>query len=146
MADLRPLIRYHKWRLDEKQRALAELRNHEDQIVAEGERLEEAIKAEQHTAAGNFEVSFGYGNFARAAIGRRERIAQALAGVRARIATAADELAEAFREVKTYELAQEERDKREAEERRHKENIVLDETAQIGHRRRQERDGGPDGA
>ncbi len=144
MTDLRPLIRYHKWRLDEKQRALAELRNHEDHILGEGERLEESIKAEQRTAGANYEVSFGYGNFARAAIGQREHIARALADIRARISVAADELAEAFREVKTYELAQEERNKREAEERRHKENLDLDETAQIGHRRRQENDREPE--
>ena len=118
MTDLHGLIRYHKWRLDEKQRALAELRNREDQILADAARLEDAIKAEQQTAGANYEVAFGYGNFARAAIGRRE--------------------------VKTYELAQAERDKREAEERRHKENLDLDETAQIGHRRRQEQNGEPE--
>ena len=138
MNDLRPLIRYHKWRLDEKQRALAELRNHEDRILADTAQLEETIKAEQRAAGANYEVAFGYGNFARAAIGRREQFARALAEVRQHIAVASDELAEVFREVKTYELAQEERDKRQAEERRHKENIDLDETAQIGHRRRQE--------
>ena len=138
MNDLRPLIRYHKWRLDEKQRALAELRNHEDRILADTAQLEETIKAEQRAAGANYEVAFGYGNFARAAIGRREQFARALAEVRQQLAVASDELAEVFREVKTYELAQEERDKRQAEERRHKENIDLDETAQIGHRRRQE--------
>lgn len=144
MSDLHGLIRYHKWRLDEKQRALAELRNQEDHILADAARLEQAIKAEQHTAAAHYEVAFGYGNFARAAIGRRERFAQALAGIRARISVASDELAECFREVKTYELAQEERDKREAEERRHKENIDLDETAQIGHRRRESENADPE--
>ena len=137
MKNLHGLIRYHKWRLDEKQRALAELRNQEDHILADTARLEEAIKTEQRTAGANYEVAFGYGNYARAAIGRREQFGRALAQVRARIAVASDELAECFREVKTYELAQEERDKREAEERRHKENLDLDETAQIGHRRRQ---------
>ncbi|MEI6558809.1 MAG: flagellar FliJ family protein [Rhodospirillaceae bacterium] len=138
MTDLRPLIRFHKWQLDEKQRALAELRNHEDRILADSARLEEEIKAEQRTAGSNYEVAFGYGAFARAAIGRRQLFARALAEVRDRIALAAEDLAEAFREVKTYELAQEERDKRLAEERRHKENLTLDETAQIGHRRREE--------
>ena len=144
MTDLHGLIRYHKWRLDEKQRALAELRNREDQILADAARLEDAIKAEQQTAGANYEVAFGYGNFARAAIGRREQIGRMLDDIRARIAAASDELAECFREVKTYELAQAERDKREAEERRHKENLDLDETAQIGHRRRQEQNGEPE--
>ena len=142
MADLRPLIRYHKWRLDEKQRALAELRSREDQILANAASLEEEIKAEQRTVGANQEVAFGYGNFARAAIARRDHLTRMLTEIRASITIAADELAEAFREVKTYELAQEERNKREAEERRRKENIDLDETAQIGHRRRQEEETG----
>ncbi len=136
MTDLRPLIRYHKWRLDEKQRALAELRNQEDAILAESSRHEEHIKAEQRAAGANFEVSFGYGNFARAAILHRQRLAQALNEVRANIALAAEELAEAFREVKTFELAQEELEKQEKQKQRHKENETLDETAQIGHQRR----------
>ncbi len=140
MANLHPLIRYHKWRLDEKQRALAALRHEEEQILAEAEGLEDTIKAEQRAAETYHEAAFGYANFARAAIGRRENFAHALADVRARITTASEELSEAFREVKTFELAQEERDKIEATERRHKENHILDETAQIGHRRRQEED------
>ena len=138
MTNLRPLIRYHKWRLDEKQRALSELRGQEERILAEAAQLEEQIKSEQRTASAHYEVAHIYAAFARAALGRRHDIARRLATIRARIAAAAEDLAECFREVKTYEIAQEERDKRDAEEQRHKENLTLDETAQIGHHRRRE--------
>ncbi|MEI8394232.1 MAG: flagellar FliJ family protein [Rhodospirillaceae bacterium] len=138
MADLRPLIRLHRWRLDEKQRTLSELRGHEDHLINESAQLEEEIKTEQHAVHGNFEVSFGYAAFARAAIGRRQRLAAALEEIRSRIAAATDALAEAFQELKRYELAQEERVKQEKLKLKHKENELLDETAAIGFQRKQQ--------
>ena len=136
MADLRPLIRLYRWRLDEKQRALAELRDREERLVAECDQHEETIRAEQRTIRDSFEVSFGYANFAKAAIARRNHLAQALADIRDEITTASDQLAEAFQDLKRFELAQEQRVKQEKERLRHKENEMLDETASVGFRRR----------
>ncbi len=137
MNDLRGLIRYHRWRLDEKRRALAELHGVEDQLLAEAASVEDHLKAEQQVTRASFEVSFGYAAFARATIDRRARLARALADTRARIAAAADEVSEIYQEVKTYELAQEERQRQEKEKQRHKENELLDETAMNGFLRRQ---------
>jgi hypothetical protein len=138
MGDLRTLIRFHRWQIDEKRRALAELQNQEDQVLAFAAQLEEQIKAEQQTARTQSEVAFGYANYAKAAIHQRARIAETLAQVRDQLIVATDDLAEAFQELKRYELAQEERVKREKAEIRRKENEMLDETAEIGFRRRQE--------
>jgi len=140
MNDLRPLIRLHRWRLDEKQRALAELHGQEDRLITAAENLEAEIKAEQRAACADYEISFGYANFAQAAIGRRGRLADELAEIRHQIAVATDELADTFQEVKRYELAQEERVRQENERLRHKENEMLDETAVTGFRRRQAED------
>lgn len=139
-ADLRALIRYHRWRLDEKQRALAALRTREDEVVARAQALEDQIKAEQRAARDTFEVSFGYAGFARAALVRREQLARTLADIRAQLAAAAEDLAETFQEVKRYELAQEERVLQEKARIRHKEAELLDETAGVGFRRRQQED------
>jgi flagellar export protein FliJ len=106
-------------------------------LHAEAAQLEAEVKAEQETARTDFEVSFGYARFARAALARRARLAQSITQVQTQIATATDALAEAFQEVKRYELAQEERERRDNEKLRHKENEMLDETASIGFRRRQ---------
>ena len=145
MTDLRGLIRFHRWHLDEKQRALADLHTLEDRLHADAARLEDEIKAEQHATRANFEIAFGYARFARAAIGRRAQIAQSITQVQARIAEASEALAEAFQEVKRYELAQDERVRQEKEKRRHKENELLDETAAIGFRRRQDEEHGTSG-
>ncbi len=140
MSNLRGLIRLYRWRTDEKQRVLAELHNQEDRLRADAARLEDEIKAEQDAARGNFEISFGYANFARAALGRRAQIAQAITQIQSQIATATEALAEAFQEVKRYELAQDERERQDKQKQRHKENEMLDETAAIGFRRRQRDD------
>ncbi len=138
MGDLRALIRFHRWQLDEKQRVLAELYNNEEQILSEAAQLEESIKAEQRLARDHFEISFGYAGFAQAALGRRARFAQALEDIRVQIAKASDDLAETYQDVKRYELAQEERVRQDKEKQRHKENEMLDETAMTGFRRRQQ--------
>ncbi|MEI6984679.1 MAG: flagellar FliJ family protein [Rhodospirillaceae bacterium] len=136
MSDLRPVIRLYRWRLDEKQRALAELHNREDQLVAEAQSLEEKIKAEQLAARAAYEVSFSYANFAKVAINRRHGLAQAIADIHEQITTASDDLAEAFQEMKRFELAWEARVKLENEQLRRKENEMIDETAAVGFSRR----------
>jgi glutamine synthetase adenylyltransferase len=141
MSSLKTLIRLHKWQLDEKRRALAELQNLADRLTAEIDKVKAEIAAEQETARNNFDVAFTYSNFAQAALDRGRRLTESLVQVQAQVAVANDEMAQAFQEVKRYELAEEERLKREREKQRQKENILLDETALVGFRRRQEENG-----
>lgn len=137
MNSLKSVIRLHKWQLDEKRRALVELQNLGDRLRAEAQRLEEEILQEQRAASASFEASFTYANYAKAAMERRTRIAQSIAQVDGQIAAATDEMAEAFQELKRFELAEEERLRREKEKLRRKEDAMLDETALVGFRRRQ---------
>lgn len=138
MNSLKSIIRLHKWQLDEKRRALAELQNLADRLKNEAERLEQELRSEQETARHDIEASFGYAGFARAAIDRRRRIEESIAQVQQQIAVATDEMAEAYQDLKRYELAEEERLKREKEKIRRKEAEMLDETALVGFRRRQQ--------
>jgi flagellar export protein FliJ len=135
---LHTLIRLHKWRLDEKRRALAELQALADKLAQDTARLEREITAEQEIARNSPEASFGYGNFAKQAIERRRRLAQSVAQIEHQIAQATDEMAEAFQEVKRYELAQEGRDRRDEAKRKVRENAALDEVALSGFMRRRE--------
>jgi len=136
MNDLRALIRLHRWQLDEKQRALAELRTLEERLQAESQRLEEEIRQEQALARRSPEAGQTYASYARAAIGRRERLAHSAAQVAQQIAAAEEDMATAFQDVKRYELAQEERDRREREKQRRRAEALLDETALVGFQRR----------
>jgi hypothetical protein len=142
MSSLKTIIRLQKWKLDEKRRALAELQNLADRLMAEIERLKEEIAAEQNAARTNPEYAFTYSNYIRAAMERGERLTQSKGQVEAQISVATDEMAEAFQELKRYELAEEERLKREKDKLKRKEANMLDETALVGFRRRQQEENG----
>ena len=138
MSSLKTIIRLQKWKLDEKRRALAELQNLAERLQAEIDRLKEEVAAERETARGNVEYSFTYINYIQSAMERGKRLTQSLGQVEGQIAVATDEMAEAFQELKRYELAEEERLKREKEKLKRKEANMLDETALVGFRRRQQ--------
>lgn len=141
MSSFKTLIRVQKWQLDEKRRALTELQNLEDRLRGEIDRLAEEMRAEQDTARNDFNASFTYAAFARGAMERRRRIDDSIRQVQEQIVAAAEQVAEAYQDLKRYELAEEERLKREREKQKHKEELMMDETALIGFRRRQEQDG-----
>lgn len=144
MSSLKTIIRLHKWQLDEKRRALAELQNLADRLKAELERLKEEVANEQETARNNPDFAFNYANYAQAAMERGRRLTQSLGQVDVQIAVATDQMAEAFQELKRYELAEEERLKREKEKQKRKDANMLDETALVGFRRRQQDENGAD--
>ncbi len=140
MSSLKTIIRLHKWQLDEKRRALSELQNLRDRLTDELVRLREMVRHEQETARNDPAVAFGYAAFAKAARERDHRLQESIAQVDRQIATATEEMAEAFQELKRFELAEEERLKREREKIRRKEDAMLDETALVGFRRRQQQE------
>ncbi len=126
--ELHSLFRLHRWGVDEKRRRLADLLRFVADLEDQGRRLEDEIKNEQAVAgAAPEEAGFIYGNYAEAAIERRQRIAESIAGTEVEIAAAREQLGDAYRELKKYEIAQDERDKRQAEELSRKEQIILDE-------------------
>lgn len=142
---LKTLIRLSKFSVDEKRRVLTALQTREDQIIEEIRQGEEQLRHEQHLAAEDATgIGFSYGAFQNAWMRRRDLMHQALAAVRADIEKARDELAEAFRELKTYEVTQANREKREREELDRKEQIFLDEIGLNMHRRKQEAEAAAD--
>lgn len=140
MSSLKTVIRLHKWQLDEKRRALAELQSLHERLCIELVRLREMVRQEQETARNDPSVAFGYAAFAQAARERDQRLQQSIAQVERQIEAATEEMSEAFQELKRFELAEEERMKREREKIRRKEEALLDETALVGFRRRQEQE------
>lgn len=138
MNSLKTVIRLHKWQLDEKRRALVELQNLRDHLQMEIHRLEEEVGREAALASQDFEAARAFPNYAKMARTRHDKLDQSVAKVDEQIAAANEEVAEAYRELKKFELAEEEREKREALKLRRKQEAVLDETASIRFRRRQE--------
>lgn len=135
---LKTLIRLSKFNVDEKRRTLTALQTREDQVVEEIRRAEEQLVREQQMASENQAVAFAFPAYYRAWAQQRHALEQALTAVRQQIEAARDELAEAFREQKTYEVTQANREKREREEADRKEQIFLDEIGLNMHRRKGE--------
>ena len=131
------LIRLHRWRVDEQRRRLAELIRRSDDLYGEAQRLEDEIADEQaRSRTDPLEAGTAYAAYARAAIERRTRTAAAIAAAEAGVATARDDLGEAYRSLRTLEAAQAEREQRQAMEAERRERIVLDEVGLEAHRRR----------
>ncbi len=127
------LIRLHEWNVDQKRRKLGELLNLladlEDQAIG----LEEEVKSEQRVARASPAVAgLLYGNYAMGVIERRRRIAESIAKTEEILTTAREDMREAFMILKKFQTAQDNRDRREADELNRKEQAVLDE---IGARR-----------
>ena len=133
---LHTLIRVHEWNVDEKRRFLGRLLNRVSALERQGRDLETEIKSEQAIAVASEEVGFAYGAYAEVAIRRREDIAGNIVRTEIEIVTAQDVLTEAYRELKTYEIAQENRNREEILELDRKEQAELDEIGLRGARRR----------
>jgi flagellar export protein FliJ len=126
--DFKTLIRMRKWALDEKQRELGEMLGVLGNLEAEKEALEQAVIAEQKVAAENPELAgFAYGGFANAVIAEREAIAKMIAEQEEKIDVFRDEVADAFKELKTAEIAERNRVEAERAEEDKKEQDELDE-------------------
>src|SRR5690606_15595742 len=97
-----------------------------EDLQARARKLEQDLVREQAIARSGPEgMAVTYGEYAKVVIDRRERLAASIAEVERQIAAAREELNEAYRDVKKYEVAQDIREKREAEEAARKDQIVL---------------------
>ena len=134
---LQSLIRLHRWQVDEQRRRLGELTRRADDLHGEARYLEQEIVDEQaRSRADPLEAGTAYADYARAAIDRRAKTAEAIERAEADVAAARDDLGEAYRSLRTLEEAQAERARRQAMEAERRERIVLDEVGIQGHRRR----------
>lgn len=136
--DLKNIIRVQEWEVDEKRRKLGELLRLAEELEDQARRLEEELVREQAAArASPEEAGILYGNYAETVIMRRAYIAQSIARTEKEITAARDDLREAYRELKKYQVAQENREKREALELARKDQAFLDEVGLQGFRRKQ---------
>lgn len=135
---LKSLIRLGKWTVDEKRRILGELHAREEEVIAGIEAMDAQLAAEQAVAAEDATgAGFTFGGFYDRHLQRREAMLRQLENLRHEIEAARDDLAEAYRALKTYETAEKQRLLREREEEARKDQAVLDEIGLNLHRRRQ---------
>jgi flagellar export protein FliJ len=136
MRGLPALIRLHRWQLDGKRRELADLERLEDQLLGEMRKLEDWVAAEQAFARDSESGGFAWTGFARGVKERRARIQASIDNIHRQVEAKREEVADAFRELKRYEITQAEREKREKLEADRRAQTALDEVSLIQYERR----------
>lgn len=126
--DFTTLIRLNEWTVDERRRELGDVLASLAELESGLQRLREELTKEQDVVqASPEEAGFFYGNYAQAVIERRHRLNAGISRMEEEVTQARDKLNEAYRELKKFEVVQDLRDTREAQELVRKEQIDLDE-------------------
>jgi len=131
------MIRLHKWQLDEKRRNLVELENMRDDLHQKLQNLRAELASEQKKVAESQVVSITYAGYAQQVMSRRENIENSLTEIDVSIEDMKDQVAEAFKELKKYEIVEQREREREITERNLRQQNELDELAINMHRRSQ---------
>lgn len=105
MSSLDTLIKLHRWQLDEQRRKVAEFESLAEKLRGELLRLDQDEVSEQQIASESHEANYAYSGYARALIDRRNKLMKSVEETEQQISQARAELADAFAEVKRYEIA-----------------------------------------
>jgi len=135
MSTLESLIRLHRWQVDERRRQVAELEGLAEKLRQEMARLAQERAAEQTAAGASFLARHVYPGYIRHALERQKTLEQSLAATEARIAQARDALAEAFQELKRYEVAAASRERLRISAAARRERLETDAIAIENYRR-----------
>jgi flagellar export protein FliJ len=135
MKGLSNLIRLHKWQLEEERKALAALLSARQDLEDRAAKIR-ADMASERQKANNINWLFAYPPYAEAANKQLDRLAESVTELEVTIAAAEDRVADAFKELKKYEVALERQLERERIEAERREQILLDEIALNAHRRK----------
>ncbi len=136
MSSLHSVIRVHRWQLDEKRRALADLESLAERLSLELRRLDEEVDREREVVGQGSASGTDFANYMKAVHMRREHLTESREQVERQIAAASKEIAESYRDLKKYEIAQSDRDRNAQLRRNRRETAILDEIAITGHNRR----------
>lgn len=133
---LQSLIRLRKWHVDEKQRVLANLLESEAHVIGFLNALDEQGHKERQAAAAD-PTGAGrlYGQYATWEKERRLQLAHMLDEVREHIATAREDLRDAFKDLKTSEIVEDVRQQNERDEYERHDAAIQNEVALEMYRR-----------
>lgn len=129
------LVRVHRWNLDEKRQKLVALEQLRERLSGNIATLDAELQHEKKVAARSDVTSIALPAFIRASLERRQKIEESIAEVDRSVAAARDEITEAFQELKKYETAHGNHQRREAQKHSKREQAVADEVGLELHRR-----------
>ena len=141
MADLNPLIRVRRHVVEQKQKFLAELYRHADELAEQKQNLLDQM-AEERAKMDEMDIEFQnyFGPYSAAVKKHVFDIDEASAKLEKRIELAREDMREAFAELKKVEITQERREDEEIAEINKKEADELDEIGLEVFRRKQAED------
>ena len=130
------LLRLKRFRVDELKRRLATL----DEMKADLERklqdLEDSVVREKQRAADSEIGRLAFPSFLQSIDVRRKNIRTTMADLERERTAQQDDLATAFQDLKSFELAEEERLRRAAEAENRAQQMRMDELAMVRHLRK----------
>ncbi len=136
MKGLTTLVRLHKWRIDESTRSLADLDALAARFRREIDDIDIRLAAEAPLAGDSVESATSYSNFMRVETARRTTLEQSLIDLDCEVIQAREQLAAAFRELKTYEITLSHKREHAARMNDRRQQSILDEMGQVLHRAR----------
>ena len=141
MADLNPLIKLRKFRVEEKQKILAELFRQAELLEGRKRTILDEMAYERKIAeeAGQVEALVTYAAYSSRMMGEIDRLDVQLKRLDVKIEKAQDDMREAFSEQKKAQIIQERREAEEQAERDAKESKSLDEIGIEAFRRSEDR-------
>lgn len=121
------VIRLHKWQVDEKRRQITELEVMRVELIEKLEKITRDLESEKESLAKSNVVDINYANYASAVMTRRENLEGSITEIDVSIDSLKDELSEAFKELKKYEIVEQRALERERLEQQKREQDRLDE-------------------
>lgn len=137
MKGIDTLIKLSKRQLDELRREMVKVESQKEKLLEAIQRLNEELQRELKLAGEQVEWSGFFGGFAKRIQARQETLYTEIHRLDAIIEKMRDQIAEAFGELKRYELAKENAKQRAKEAQARKDTIMLDEIAGQQFRRKQ---------
>lgn len=129
MEGLETLIDLHQNDLDRMRRQMVELETQRDKFQMALDALAEELEQEKHLADRDLSIRNYLENYVAENTRRATMIRDAKKRVQGQIDRLQQQIFEKFGELKKYEIAKEQADRREAKERAHREQTELDEIA-----------------
>jgi flagellar FliJ protein len=139
MANLKPLIRLRKYRVEEKQKVLSEIYRQLELLEGRKRVLFSDMEREEQLAqeSDSIDAMFAFVAYAARVHTEIEKLNMLLEKMEPRVLKAQDEMREAFSEQKKAEIIQEQREDEEQKEIARKENTNLDEIGVESFRRKE---------
>ena len=139
---LNGIIRLHKWQVDEKRRQIIELEVMKEALEKKLEKLLSDLVNEQENLAKSNVVDISYANYASSVMSRKENLEASITEIDVSIEEMKDELSDAFKELKKYEIVEQRALEREKEDQKKREQDRLDEISLNLHRINHKQSGG----